>query len=196
MKLNTTNSFELPPEGLVVARCCRIVDLGTQTGHYLGKTTVQRKIMVGFELLGSVARADGKKFQINKIYTASLHPKATLRKDLDSWNGRALSNEEVSGFSFAWMAGRLCEVRVTHSDTSGENKATIDQVRPSCASRISVETDTPVEVFDLDAPSKEVFFSLSGGIRRMVELSPEWRASPLCNQPAANDINLIRSAQI
>ena len=44
--------FKLVPPGLHLARCYRIVDLGTQQIEYMGETKFQRKISIGWELHG------------------------------------------------------------------------------------------------------------------------------------------------
>ena len=41
---------------------------------------------------------DGKPFLVRRRYTASLHEKSALRKDLESWRGRAFTNVELDGF--------------------------------------------------------------------------------------------------
>ena len=44
--------FKPVPAGLHLARCYRIIDLGTQRSEYDGQENHQRKIMLGWELHG------------------------------------------------------------------------------------------------------------------------------------------------
>ena len=57
-----------------------------------------RKIMASWELLGEDRMDDGKPFTMSKSWFLSMHEKATLRKDLESWRGRPFSLEEESSF--------------------------------------------------------------------------------------------------
>jgi hypothetical protein len=52
---------------------------------------------------------------ISKSYTLSLHPKAKLRQDLDSWRGRAFTNDEAKGFPVESVIGAACQLSITHS---------------------------------------------------------------------------------
>ena len=47
---NTTASFELPPAGPTAARCCRLIDLGSQQSEFNGEKKMQRKILLTWEL--------------------------------------------------------------------------------------------------------------------------------------------------
>ena len=42
--------FEQAPAGTHVARCIKLIDLGTQFGEYQGKPTSARKVVVSWEL--------------------------------------------------------------------------------------------------------------------------------------------------
>ena len=42
--------FEQPPVGTTVARCVKIIDIGTQKGEYQGKATSKRQCIIGWEL--------------------------------------------------------------------------------------------------------------------------------------------------
>jgi hypothetical protein len=101
---NSTSSFKPVPSGMHLARCYRVIDFGTQTSTYQGKTNHLHKVLVGFEVHGEDADGkpirtdDGKPMIIAKQYTLSLNEKANLRADLASWRGRDFTPEEIRGF--------------------------------------------------------------------------------------------------
>ena len=83
------SNYTPPPAGMHIARCYRLIDLGTQPKSFQGKPTGEaRKIMASWELLGEDRMDDGKPFTMSKSWFLSMHEKATLRKDLESWRGR------------------------------------------------------------------------------------------------------------
>ena len=97
-------TFTPVPQGMHLARCYRIIDLGTQTTEYMGETKQQRKIMLGWELHGKddegneLATEQGDPMAIFKNYTLSWHEKATLRLDLQNWRGKPFTAEEMRRF--------------------------------------------------------------------------------------------------
>jgi hypothetical protein len=191
MKFNAP-TYDLPAEGLHNAVCTRIIDLGTQTGSYQGKITSAKKVMLGFEL--AEQRPDGSNFTVAKIYTASLHIKSNLRRDVESWRGQSMSNADVASFDPLWLAGRPCRILVKHGISSESERAYIEQILPPLASGASPRTTLEVLTFDLGEPDQEVFLALSPGVRRMIENSPEWRVSSLGSATAANDVFQVAKA--
>ena len=57
--------FTPAPEGTHVARCVRLIDLGTQHGEYLGQATVRNQVMVMWELPNTKMPSDGLPFLIS-----------------------------------------------------------------------------------------------------------------------------------
>ena len=97
-------NFERCPSGMHLARCYRIVDLGTQKSEYMGQVKYLHKIMLGWEIHGTDDNGkplnimDGRPFAIFKNYTLSWSEKANLRLDLQSWRGKAFTQEEMRKF--------------------------------------------------------------------------------------------------
>ena len=100
-----STSFTPVPAGMHLARCFRIVDLGTQKSTYMGKDKFLRKILIQFEIHSEDAQGHplltdkGELLSISKRYTLSLNEKATLSQDLESWRGSAFTQEERRGFN-------------------------------------------------------------------------------------------------
>jgi hypothetical protein len=93
-------TFTPCPEGLHVAVCVDVVDLGEVD------TSFGRKFRV--RLTWQIEQADpatGKRHAVVKSYTNSLHKRATLRADLESWRGRKFTEDEVKRFDLETLLG-------------------------------------------------------------------------------------------
>src|SRR5208337_1405024 len=63
-----------------------------------------------------------------KRYTLSLHEKAALRKDLESWRGRTFTEEELKGFDVENVLDVPCLLNVIHNGTSGTVYANVSGI--------------------------------------------------------------------
>src|ERR1043165_114898 len=118
LKVSATSGGEmqLTPEGTYIGRCIKVIDLGTQTSTGQFGTKSQKKVMVTWELLDDeVKMEDGRPFAVSQFYTASLHEKAQLRKDLESWRGKKFDDKELEGFDMLDVLGTYCMIQVIHS---------------------------------------------------------------------------------
>jgi hypothetical protein len=179
MKLtdNGGKEFEQAPVGNHIGRCIGLIDLGTQQGEYLGKTTHARKIVLRFELpneLISEGEFAGKPFVVSKFYTASLGEKANLRKDLASWRGRDFTPEELMGFDSKNLLDKPCMVNVTRTD---KGKAKIAGITP-----IPKGLQVPGRVHDLlylslepNEFKRDVYEGLNDYWKGEIQKSPEWQ---------------------
>ena len=99
----------LPPEGTWPAKCTHVVFLDGQPSAY-AESGFTDQVELTFEL----ATDDGP-HSARRRYTRSLNPRASLRKALDAWRGRALSGEEERhGVDFAQLIDAPCHVEITH----------------------------------------------------------------------------------
>lgn len=190
---NTGGDFKLPPAGSFLARLYRIIDIGTQTTEWMGKKKMQRKIITMFELHGEdndgqpLQTAESKPLIVSKRYTLSLDEKATLRKDLEAWRGKAFTQEELDGFNLEVLLGKFCMVNVTHSTYDGKeyaNIANISQV-PSALKKLGepVGVNEPM-IFTLDPFDQDKFNKLSEGMQGVIKKSAEYRNTFEPNAPA------------
>jgi len=166
--------FEQPPVGTTVARCVKIIDIGTQKGEYQGKATSKRQCIIGWELpnelMGEGEHA-GKPFTVSKFYTASLGEKANLRKDLENWRGRAFTEQELAGFESKNILGKPCMLSLTLND---KNKVRVSGVMAVPKGMNVPEQFNPTVYFSLDDFDPAVYEGLSDGIKKMIAASPEY----------------------
>lgn len=101
------------PAGAHPAVCVDVVDLGVLKVSYAGKEKSQHKVNIVWQI--EELRDDGKAFEVRKRYTLSLHEKAGLRKDLESWRGRQFSPAELEGFDLENLLGIGCLINIVHA---------------------------------------------------------------------------------
>lgn len=119
-------TFRPAPAGVHAAVCVDIVDLGELEVTYGGKTKRQHKIKIVWQI--EELRDDGKQFLLQKRYTLSLHEKAGLRKDLESWRGRQFTEEELRGFDVEVLLGKECMLSVFHNFKDGSTYANVNAI--------------------------------------------------------------------
>lgn len=170
-------SFEQPPIGTHVARCVKMIDIGTQKGEYQGKATFKRQIIVGWELpneLMTEGEYAGKPFTVSKFYTASLSEKANLRKDLANWRGRDFTEQELAGFDAKNIVGKPCMVSITLNE-KGNARVTGVMALPKGTSVPEQINPTLYLSLDRGEFNQAVFDSLSEKMQNMIAVSPEFQ---------------------
>jgi hypothetical protein len=169
-------NFEQPPAGAHVARCIRIIDIGTQKGEYQGQPTFKHQFIMGWELSNELMTSGdsaGKPFTVSKFYTASLNEKAALRKDLASWRTRDFTEEELKGFDVQSVLGKACMLSITLND-KGKAKVSAVMALPK-GTQVPAQVNKTVN-FSINKFDEEVFNALSDGIKKLIIPSPEFQA--------------------
>jgi hypothetical protein len=117
--------FDPVPEGSHLAVCDMFVDLGIQESNYNGQVKEQHKIYLRWQVpsLRSKWTKDDVEHEgpmaIGSKFTLSLHEKASLRKILQSWRGRAFTPDELKKFDVTTVLGAPCLITVTHEPKDG-----------------------------------------------------------------------------
>lgn len=179
------NNFERCPSGMHLARCYRIVDLGTQKSEYMGQTKYLHKVMICWEIHGTtdagqpLKMTDGRPFAIFKNYTLSWSEKANLRLDLQSWRGRPFSQEEMRRFDLKNILGAWCMLNVIEREgQNGKIYANVNGVTPVPAMIKQNGLPQAVnanEMFNLQQPDMALFETFSANLKAKIESSPEWQ---------------------
>lgn len=169
--------YEQPPVGTHVARCVKLIDIGTQKGEYQGKATMKRQVIIGFELpneLMTEGEAAGKPFTVSKFYTASLGEKANLRKDLANWRGRDFTVGELQGFDSKNILGKACMLSLTANE-AGKTRITGVMALPK-GTQVPPQVNPTVYLsLERDEFNREVFEALSDGYKKFITNSPEYQ---------------------
>ena len=166
------------PEGMHHAICYGVVDFGTQTWHWENKKVVAHKVLLIWELPDERidVEKDGEMQNLprafSKKYTLSLHQKATLRSHLETWRGKAFSDEELEGFKLKKLIGVNCYLQIIHkkSQTTGNQYGYLSSIVPL--------KDTKSKV----AENKSLYFSFEEHVN-IPEGTPEWIVDEIKSAP-------------
>lgn len=171
MKVKDTGGgeFENPQPGTYSAVCYRLIDLGTQTSEYQGRSSSRRQVLLSWEI--DEAMSDGRPFSVSKFYTASLSEKANLRHDLAAWRGRDFTPDELAGFDLKTILGKPCMVTLTKTDTGKIKVAAVAKIAKGMA---PIKQHNPTLYFSFETYDAAVLESLSDGLKNIIKRSPEY----------------------
>ena len=180
-----SSTFTPVPQGMHLARCYRVVDLGTQKSEYLGTVKHLPKVMLQFEVHGEdesgkpMVTSKGEPMTISKNFTLSLAEKATLRKDLQTWRGRDFTADELRGFELKNVLGAWAMVSVVKATGNNGKEYTniqaILSVPPQIKKAGLPDGHNALGIFSIDEPDMTMFETFSDGLKSKIEGSPEWQ---------------------
>ena len=191
-------SFTPVSPGMHLARCYRIVDMGTQKSEFQGQVKHLQKVMLQFEVHGEdddgkpLVTAKGEPMSISKNFTLSLAEKATMRKDLQAWRGRDFTPEELRGFELKNVLGAWAMITASKAvGNNGKEYTNIVSINPvpmAIKKAGLPEGFNKLAMFVISNPDMELFETFGNGLKEKITSSPEWRArSPATGtQPAPN----------
>jgi hypothetical protein len=117
----TGGNYKPHPEGIHLAVCVDVIDLGIVDTEYGPKP----KVRLVFETKEKTD--EGKHCTIGKQFTASLNPKATLCKFLGSWRGKPIVPNET--IDIDGLVGKCCTIVVAQeTNDAGKTYANINAV--------------------------------------------------------------------
>jgi len=186
--------FTPVPQGMHLARCYRVIDLGTQDSTYLGTVKKLPKVMLQFEVHGEDENGDpivtgkGEPMSISKNFTLSLAEMATLRKDLQTWRGKEFTEIEKKGFEVKNVLGAWAMISVIKAmGNNGKeytNIAAIMSVPPAIKKAGMPKGHNELKLFEIAEPDMALFDSFSSGLKEKIQKSPEWQARGGKSAPA------------
>ena len=142
-----SGEFEPIPGGMHNSVCARLYDLGEQPGFNPG--TFAHKIVILWELATrySSGEYNGQRMRVSKTYTLSLSEKANLRHDLESWRGRAFTEQELQGFDVEKVMGVPCTLNLveTINPTSKKRYVKVAAVMPLMSGAERLVPETPAD---------------------------------------------------
>lgn len=191
----TGGNFTPTPEGQHIMVCARIVDLGTQPGSGMYPAP-KRKIRIFWELPEermTFQNGDGQETEgpvlHSEQYTVSFHEKANLRKHLESWRGKAFTDEDFAGppngFHLSKLLGIPALGQVVHEHKDGKTYANLNSIMKPRKNDFDAFRDKIEGLrifFDLDDFQQEEFDKLSDRLKETIKNSPEYQAM-FGNQP-------------
>lgn len=183
---DTGTTFTPVPAGLHLARCYRVIDLGTQETNYEGKRDFKRQLKIVWEIHGNddegkpIVTGKGEPLIVTKDYNMTWNDKGTLRKDLQAWRGKAFTEEEQKRFDIKSILDKWCMVNIAHkAKKSGSGVyANVVGITPVVA---SLKNSLPkghnkCDIFMLGEPDMEMFETFGKYLKETIQKAPEWKA--------------------
>jgi hypothetical protein len=173
---NKGEGFEPVPAGTYPAVCYGVYDLGTHTNRQYGVD--QRKVLIQFEIpeLRIEIEKDGKKQDlpraISKRYTLSLNEKSHLRPDLESWRGKAFTEEELDGWDVFRVLGVSCMLNVLHVQKDNKTYANIHAIVPYRGPKLQPEN--PLQKFSFEETPIRLPKQCPEWVQKIIQQSHEW----------------------
>lgn len=181
-KKSETFERELIEAGNYVARCYRMVEIGTVDEEFLGVKKQMHKVRIGWELPTELKIFNPEKGEqpcvIDKEYTLSLAEKANLRKDLQSWRGKAFSDDEAEAFDITKLLGVPCMLNIIHVQGKKDPTKTyqaIGSVSPMPKGLICPPQVNETFVFDYENFDDMKFNTLPDFLKEQIAKTPEYR---------------------
>lgn len=176
-------NFTPPPAGNHVAICFRFIDLGTQAVEWKGAQKLQRKVLISWELPNELMTEGdyaGQPFTIGRRYTWSMSDKANLRHDLESWRGKAFTEDDFSGpnrFNVKNILGKPCMISIVHETKDGSTYANIKGIGAMPKGMMPPVPVSKQVYFSLDPQffDATILDSLSDKLKETIKGSPEYR---------------------
>ena len=175
------SSYEPIAAGTYVARCYSMVHLGTIKESYMGEEKYVNKVRLTFELpteMKVFKEENGEQPQvISKEFTLSLGDKSNLRAFLNSWRGKALTEDECKSFDIAVLAGKACTLSIIHktSKVSGNTYAEIASIGGVMKGMQVPDLINPEMVFSVTNFDQVAFDSFPDFIKEKIESSNEYQ---------------------
>ena len=171
----------IPPikPGVHSAVCVGCCDTGTHFNPAFGNRT--HRVTLTWEIQGERIELmkDGELIdaprQISKTYTASLHEKSHLHKDLKSWRGRAFTEKELKSFDLFALLGRNCQLYIMHEEKNGKIYAKIQSILPPMPGKKPLKAESPVLSYCFESHGVHIPELVPGWIREQIQKSDEWQ---------------------
>lgn len=154
--------FELPPPGIHPAVLVGLIDLGTHESNFGGQIKDRHKILLVWELVNE-CDSQGQNFIASQDYTWSLNVKAGLRRVVEGFLGKSIT--DGSEFDLMTLLGAPCMVSLTEGQ-SGNGRRFIEVTSLS----------PPMRGLAIGPPTRELFaFHLGALSSSRDELKiPDW----------------------
>jgi hypothetical protein len=136
MPINATSNGSAPreliPADNYIARCYKMIEIGTVEEVILGEKKILHKVRIGWELPTEMRVFDKEKGEqplvIDKEYTLSMNEKANLRKDLKSWRGKDFTEDEARSFDITKLIGAPCMLNIIHKTSKKDPSKVYEEI--------------------------------------------------------------------
>mgnify|MGYP003115381235 CR=1 FL=1 len=187
------DDFSKLEKGMYEGALYSIVDIGSKDYQFGNEDPKkQHKVVLSFEVTkaldpedNKVTMEDGRPFGISKVYTMSLHEKAALRLDIESWRGKSLNDEELAGFDLLGLLGHTVKVEIDLTQKTTINGKAYEGGNPKIAAlrepaggTRKIATKNEQRAFDLEVYCDEFKGNSSPETKAMCDVHdelPQWQ---------------------
>lgn len=179
-----TKTFAPIPADSYPMRCFAVVNAGTHEKTFKNESKKVKLLYLLFEI-PEHKREDGSPSIIARDFTFSMSEKSNLRKAINQWTGKTLSDDEAENFDFDTLVGQPIMGTITLSkDEKWSNLTSIVKLPKS----MSISTQHyPSIVFDIDQPVVAMFEKLPKWLQEKIKTSEEWEILKSGNDEQDND---------
>ena len=169
----------IPPldGGTYIFVCVGVIDLGEQRNETY--KNYSDKIMLIFEIPSETLEIDGeqKPRWLSKEYTCSLSAKSNLKKDVEAWIGKQLTDEDTeNGFDVSQMLGKSGQISVIiEKSKEGKEYNKITSIMGLPKGMPSPDAVSAPLIYDIDNHNNEVFEKIPEWIRNKIMKSTQWQ---------------------
>lgn len=156
--------YERVPAGTTLGICYGLVDIGWQETNFGTK----QQVIILWETPNELMK-DGRPFGVSKVYTASMNEKAILRKDIQSWRGKAMSDEEADGFELNAVLGKACLLNITETQKGDRTYTNVGAVTPIMKGMTVPRCSNALVLYDMDAHDQGAYSQLPDWIRKKID---------------------------
>jgi hypothetical protein len=169
----------LPPEGTHIARCVRIIHLGTILEEYMGEQKEMNKIDITFELSEALHTFkdgdDPKPFVVSKEFTLSMGEKANLRKLIEGIIGTSLTQGEADAFDVESILDMPCLLSLKYKTSKAGNvRVEIASASPLMKGQEAKKPYNQPKLLTFSKWDEDYFDSLPDFLKEKISSSPEF----------------------
>lgn len=180
----------LPPTGNHIARCYKMIEIGTVKETIKNEVEFKHKVRIGWELPLETHVFDEKRgpepFVVEKEYTLSMGEKSNLRRDLKSWRGQDFTDKEAEAFDITVLLGVPCMINIGHKATQKDPSKFYEEILGITPLPKGTACPAPVNpkmVFELSNFNQALFDSLPEFIKDKIRSSQEYQLMQMPDAP-------------
>jgi hypothetical protein len=168
--------YQLPPEGVHIARCVGVVDIGTQRSTF-GDGKKAPKVILIFELPNELAvfveERGEEPFHQSIIYTNSLGERSNLYRDIVAWQGKGAVDKLRDDLGL--LVGEPCMLNLIHETTKkGTTRSKVIGVTPlPKGMKVPAQISPSLTYSITDGVAGGRYDKLPGWIQKMILASEE-----------------------
>lgn len=179
MSAGGTGTKQLAPKGTHVARCYQIIDKGTTFDEKWQKE--KRKVQFVFELPNELTTFSPEKgeqpFMAKTIMNLSMSDKSIMRKFVESWLGKKLTDKQAGDMDLFKLIGLPCMLNLAHNTLAdGRTFVNIMSISPMPKGMSCPEPINEPLCYDSTEHNEDVYNKLPDFMQDDIAKCHEWAA--------------------